>query len=267
MKHTTKKVMAALMAAVMTGCSSGTAKTSTAASALDTVKEEGVLRVALEGVWQPFCYHDSNGDLVGFDVEVAKGIAEYLGVEAEFYEGEFGSLFTGLDAGSWDIVANGADITEERTASYYMSEPYAYDHMVLVTAADNTTLTSFEGLKGLTTANSTGSTYALAAEEYGATVQNVPTLAETMTLVKSGTVDATLNAKTSVQDYFNTAGDEGLKIAAEDSEATAYGIVLKKDASSDTLLAEINKAIEDMRSSGKLAEISEKYFGADLTSE
>ena len=88
-----------------------------------------------------------------------------------------------------------------------------------------------------------------------------------MTLVQNGTVDATINANTSAQDYFNTTGATDLKVAAVDPEVTKYAIPLKKGEDNDSLREAINQAIKELREEGKLAEISNKYFGADITNE
>ena len=228
----------------------------------------GKITVATEGAWSPFTYHDADtNELVGFDVEVAKEIASRLGVEAEFEEGDFDGGLTGVSTGTYDMMANGVDITEDREQTFDFTDPYAYDHAVVVTKADNDTIKSFDDLKGLTTANSVGSTYAQMGEEYGATVVNVPTLGETMELVLNGTADATINANTSVQDYFNTTGTTELKVAAVDEETTEYAIPLKKGEDNDTLREAINKAIAAMKADGTLTELSNKYFGADITQE
>lgn len=228
----------------------------------------GKITVATEGDWSPFTYHDeSTNELVGFDVEVAQEIAKRLGVEAEFKEGDFDGGLTGVSQGTFDMMANGVDVTEDREQTFDFTDPYAYDHAVLVTRSDNTDITSFDDLKGKTTTNSVGSTYAQMGEDYGATVINVPTLGETMENVLNGTADATINANTSVQDYFNTTGEKDLKIVATDPETTSYAIPLKKGSDNDTLREAINEAIAAMKADGTLSSISEKYFGADITQE
>lgn len=269
MKKFTSLALAAALAASLAGCgSSASSASSTASSAaeddsLQKVKDAGELRIGLEGDWQPFSYHDEEDNLVGYDVEVAKNVAERLGVEADITEGAWDGLLTGLSTGVYDVVVNGVDVTEDREKTFDFSDPYAYDHIDLVVRKDNDTIQSFEDLKGSTTANSTGSTYAQMGEDYGATVSNVPTLAETMTLVLNGTVQATINADTSVQDYLNTTGETNLKIVDQSDEATEYAIPMKKG--SDSLREAINDALQDMRDDGTLKELSEKYFGADLT--
>lgn len=290
-------LMAGVAAAALAGCgSSGSSSTaaSTAAAAASTtasdtadstaagdtetadstddhlarIKAAGKITVATEGAWSPFTYHDADSnELVGFDVETAQEIAKRLGVEAEFEEVDFDSGLTGVSQGTFDMMANGVDVTEDRAQTYDFTDPYAYDHAVVVTLKDNDTIHSFEDLNGKTTANSVGSTYEAMGKEYGATVTNVPTLGETMELVLNGTVDATINANTSVQDYFNTTGTDELKVAATDEEVTEYAIPLKKGSDNDSLREAINQAIADMKSDGTLSEISTKYFGSDITQE
>ena len=103
-KITALALTAAISAAVLAGCGSSAASsaapaadsaadsatTDTAASAdlLSQIRERGTITVAMEGTWAPWTYHDENDNLVGYDVEVATLIAEKLGVEPEFIEGE-----------------------------------------------------------------------------------------------------------------------------------------------------------------------------------
>lgn len=258
MKKVSKAVLSAALLATLAGCSSKSEDTS-----LKDVQAAGELKIGLEGDWQPFSYHDEDDNLVGYDVEVATKVAEKLGVKAVITEGPWDGLLTGLDTGVYDVVVNGVDVTPERSETFDFTDAYAYDHIDLVVKKDNTTITSFEDLKGKKSANSTGSTYAEMGEEYGATVSNVPTLAETMELVLNGTVDATINADTSIQDYLNTTGEQGLKVVAQDDEATEYAIPVKKGNTS--LKEAINDALKELREEGTLKELSIKYFGADLT--
>lgn len=235
---------------------------------LARIKEAGKITVATEGAWSPFTYHDeTTNELVGFDVEVAKEIAKRIGVAAEFAEGDFDGGLTGVAQGTFDMMANGVDVTEDRKQTFDFTDAYAYDRAVVVTKADNNDISSFDDLAGKKTANSVGSTYAQMGEEHGAEVVNVPTLGETMELVTNGTADATINADTSVQDYLNTTGDTSVKIVAVDKDVTEYAIPLKKGADNDTLREAINGAISDMRADGTLSDIAIKYFGSDITTE
>jgi cystine transport system substrate-binding protein len=232
---------------------------------LAQIQEKGTITFAMEGQWSPWTYHDEDGELVGYDTEVGKAIAEKLGVEAEFVEGEWDGLFAGLDAGRYDAVINGVEITDERAEKYDFTTPYAYIRTALVVADDNEDITSFEDLDGKKTSNSLGSTYADLAADYGADVQNVDTLSETIEMVLSGRVDATLNAEVSFYDYLAEHPDAPIKIVALTDEASEVSIPLRKEEATETLRAAIDEAIEELSEDGTLTELSEKYFGSDIS--
>ena len=263
-------VMAAAGVLSLTGCSSKDTASSTASSAtlnkLDSIQKSGKLVVALEGAWQPWSYHDSSDTLVGYDVEVSRAIAEKLGVEPEYVESDWDSLFAGLDAGRYDMVCNGVEVTEERAKTYAFTTPYGYIHTALAVRKDNEDIHSFEDLKGKTTANSLASTYMELAESYGATVQGIDTLEETIQLLTAGRIDATLNADVSFYDYLNVHPDADFKLVAQTAEASHVAIPVLK--SEDTAyLDALNAAIEELRTDGTLKTLSEKYFGQDISSE
>ena len=269
-------VMAAAGVLTLSGCSNSS--TSTAASSgassaagssadqLAAIQASGKLIVALEGAWQPWSYHDESDTLVGYDVEVSRAIAEKLGVEPEYVESDWDSLFAGLDAGRYDMVCNGVEVTEERAKTYAFTTPYGYIHTALAVRKDNEDIHSFEDLKGKTTANSLASTYMELAESYGATVQGIDTLEETIQLLTAGRIDATLNADVSFYDYLNVHPEADFKLVAQTAEASHVAIPVLK--SEDTAyLDALNTAIEELRADGTLKTLSEKYFGQDISSE
>src|SRR3954468_1415277 len=128
------------------------------------VKSSGVLRVGTEGVYSPFSYHDpATGELTGYDVDVARAVAEKLGVRAEFIETPWDSIFAALEANRFDVVGNEVTITPERQAKYDLSEPYSVGEGVIVTKADDDSIKSLADLKGKTTAQSITSNWAQVA--------------------------------------------------------------------------------------------------------
>ena len=233
---------------------------------LDAVKARGSVVIATEGAWAPWTYHDESDALVGFDVEVARAVAEKLGVEAEFVECPWESIFLGIDSKMYDIAANGVEITEDRAAKYDFSTPYAYLRTALIVRGDNEEIKTFEDLNGRRTANSAGSTYALMAEAYGATTDTVSTLAQTLDLVLAGRADATLNAELSFYDYMKEHPDANLKIVALSEEASQVAVPVRKGDENADFLKALNEAIEALRADGTLKAISEKYFDTDITS-
>lgn len=254
----------ALCLCVFAGCGK---KEEAAADRLVQIQSKGELVIALEGNWAPWSFHDDSDALVGYDVEVGKAIAEKLGVKATFVEGEWDGLLAGVEAGRYDMVINGVDITDSRKETYDFSAPYAYIRTALVVKSDNDTITSFEDLKGKTTANSIGSTYMELAEQYGATCSGVDTLDETIQMVLQGRADATLNADVSFYDYLNQHPDAAIKIVAEADDANEVAIPMQKGDASAALRQAVDKAIEELRSEGTLSELSNKYFGADISSK
>ncbi len=234
------------------------------ADQLDTIRERGTLIIATEGNWKPWTYHDESDQLTGFDIEIGRLIAEKLGVEADFQEVPWESILAGVDQNRFDIACNGVGYTDERAEKFTFSDPYVYTEAVLVVRKDNTDILSLEDLKGRKTSNSPNSTYAMKAEEYGATVDYVDTLGETMMMLEQGRVDATINAKGSVEDYLKEHPDANIKIVLTfPGEPVCYPV--RKGPETETLIAEVNKILAEAREDGTLSALSVKYFGQDLT--
>lgn len=286
MKRLTKRILAGLLAAgllSLTACSSsgssatdssrpagGSAEASgesgadTEGDLLSQIKARGEIIVATEGTWAPFTYHDENDELVGYDVEVAKAVADKLGVTATFVEGEFDGLLAGVEGGRYDMVANGVNVTPERAEAYSFSDPYLYDSTVVIVRDDYDEIHSMEDLAGKTTANTITSTYAMLAEEYGATTQGVDDFAQTIELLKGGRIDATLNSSVTFSYFLSQQPDAGVKVAVSDApQELALAMSNSEDAA--TLVEAVNQALGELRESGELAALSEKYFGSDLT--
>lgn len=232
---------------------------------LKTIQERGTIIVGLEGDWAPWSYVDENDELTGYDVEVAKAIADKLGVEIQIVPGEWDGLFAGMDAGRYDMVVNGVEVTEERADKYDFSTPYAYIRTALIVKGDNDSIKTFEDLKGKKTANSIASTYMNLAESYGATCYGVSTLDETLTMVLQGRVDATLNAIVSFTDYMAQHPDSNLKVVATTEEASNVAIPMRKGDETASLREAVNKAIDELREDGTLSELSTRFFGEDIS--
>ena len=248
--------------------STGTVDLSNADGLLKQVLDKGTLVAGMEGNWAPWSYHDlDTNEVIGYDADTARAIGEKLGVEVQIVEAPWESLFAGLDDGRYDIVINGVEVTDERSEKYDFSEPYAYIHTALVVRKDNEEIKSFDDLKGKKTVNSIGSTYMELAESYGASAAGVSTLNDTIQNVIDGRADATLNADVSIYDYLNQQPDANIKIVATTEDASHVAIPIRKGDETASFEKAVNAAIEELKADGTLAELSEKYFGSDVTKE
>lgn len=248
--------------------STGTVDLSNADGLLKQVLDKGTLVAGMEGNWAPWSYHDlDTNEVIGYDADTARAIGEKLGVEVQIVEAPWESLFAGLDDGRYDIVINGVEVTDERSEKYDFSEPYAYIHTALVVRKDNEEIKSFDDLKGEKTVNSIGSTYMELAESYGASAAGVSTLNDTIQNVIDGRADATLNADVSIYDYLNQQPDANIKIVATTEDASHVAIPIRKGDETASFEKAVNAVIEELKADGTLAELSEKYFGSDVTKE
>lgn len=236
-----------------------------AADLLDTIQSKGQITIAMEGTWSPWTFHNEDDELVGYDVEVGKAIAERLGVEPNFVEGPWDGLLAGLEVGRYDIMINGVGITEERQKKYDFSTPYAYNKPVVIVRGDYDEIQTMEDLKGKRTANTITSLFAETAEKYGADVIGVDDLNQTLELVLSGRIDATLNTEVTYFEYMRAHPEANLKIAAYGDDVTEIGIPLRKGEETASLKEAINAALADMAENGVLTELSEKYFSTDIS--
>ena len=232
---------------------------------LAKILEAGKIVIGTEGTYSPNSYHDESGKLVGFDVEVGEKIAEKLGVEAEFFEAEWDSLFSSMDAGRIDTVINEVEYSDERALKYDFSQPYTYIHGALMVKGDNEEIKTFEDLDGKKAAQNLTSSWGKMAEEYGAELVSVDAVAQTVDLLLTGRADATLNVETAFSDYLKKNPDADVKVVALTEEASSSLVPVKKG--NEELLKAINEAIDELRASGELKELSEKYFGMDVTSQ
>lgn len=263
--------IAVIGALSVSACSSSGVNPGSSASAeadgrtLAEVQDAGVLVVGTEGTYRPFSFHeDGSGDLTGYDIEIITAVADELGVDVEFQETQWDGIFGGLDAGRFDVIANQVSINEERLADYDFSTPYTISPGVLVVAEDNTDITSLEDLSGKSSAQSLTSNWYEVATGYGANVEAVEGWAQAVELLRQGRVDATVNDELTFLDYEQTeGGDTGLKIVDETDDASENAFAFRKG--SDDLVDAVDDALEELRSNGTLAEISEKYFGQDVS--
>lgn len=223
----------------------------------------GVLRVGTEGVYAPFSYHDpATRQLTGYDVDVARAVGDKLGVKVEFVETPWDSIFAALQADRFDVVANEVTITPERQSNYGLSEPYSVGEGVIVTRANDMSITSLTDLKGKIAAESMTTNWAQLARDAGAKVEPVDSFAQAIKLLNQGRVDAVLNDSIADYAYLAQTNDTSIKIVAQAGQKSEQALAVRKDSS---LLPDLNKALDGLRRDGTLATISQKYLKANVS--
>lgn len=252
-------LLLALAVIVLSGCGKSSG------GLLQTIKDRGYITVGTEGTWSPYTYHDDTDELVGFDVEVAKYIADYMGVGVRYTETTWSSIFAALDAGQIDIVANGVSYNEERAEKYDFSTPYNYTQYAVMTLADNDSVNTLADVAGKVSSNDPTSTIGQFAEANGVIFDEVKEAAQAISEVKNGRAEVTFSTTVGFADYFKQHPDEKSLfkvIVVSDPEPDAYIPVLKGN---EDLVKVINEALEKARQDGTLSALAMKYFDVDTT--
>ncbi|WP_026378580.1 amino acid ABC transporter substrate-binding protein [Agromyces italicus] len=251
------------LAACSSGGSNGAGAEASAKGDDYGLAKAGTLTVATEGTYPPFTYHEGGaGELIGYDVEVAEAVADKLGLEIAFEETQWDAIFAGLDAGRFDVIANQVSINPDREESYLFSTPYTVSPSVVVVNEGDDSISSFDDLKGKTTAQSLTSNFYQLAVDAGANVEAVEGWAQAVALLEQGRVDATVNDKLTYLDYMKQTPDAKLAVAAETDPAES-ALTFTKDKTA--LVKAVDEALAELREEGVLAELGEKYFGEDVS--
>ena len=163
---------------------------SSAESDVAYVQDKGTLVVGMTD-FAPMDYRDENGEWIGFDADMAKAFAEYLGVEVEFLEINWDNKLMELDTKGVDAIWNGMTITDEVTNGASVSEPYCNNGQVVVLPADKAAdYQDVESLSGLSFAVENGSAGAAQLDELGIAYVAKTTQADALMEVASGASDA-----------------------------------------------------------------------------
>lgn len=230
---------------------------------LETIKANGTIRIGTEGTYAPFTYHDKDGKLTGFDVEIAEEIAKRLGVKPEFIETKWDGMFAGLNAKRFDVVINEVSINDDRKKKYDFSDPYIVSKAVLIVNEDNTDIKKLSDLKGKKAGQSLTSNLSDIARQNGATIVQTDGFNQAIDLLLSKRIDATVNDGLSYLDFKKQRPDAKIKVVAETDVATPSAVLINKG--NPELVEAINKALADMKADGTYLKISQKYFGADVS--
>ena len=247
------------------GASSAPAQSVVSGSLIERINNKGTVTVGTEGTYAPFTYHDKDGKLTGYDVEVTRAVADKLGIKVEFKETQWDSMMAGLKAGRFDVVANQVGLTSpERQATFDKSEPYSWSGAVLVARKDSN-IKSIDDIKGVKTAQSLTSNYGEKAKAAGADLVAVDGLAQSLILIEQKRADATLNDELAVLDYLKKNPNAGVKIvwSAPADEKVGSGLIVNKG--NDEVVAKFSTAINELKADGTLKKLGEQFFGKDIS--
>ena len=232
---------------------------------LDKINKKETLLVGTMGTYAPFTYHEKDGKLTGYDVEVTRAVAEKLGVQVEFKETPWDAMMAGLKAGRFDIVANQVALTSpERQAMFDKATPYSWSGKMLVARADHVNVAKLEDIKGKKTVM-LASNYDEVAKKMGADLVHTDTMAQGLLIVQQKRAEFTLNDELSLLDYLKKDPNSDLKSVwrTPATEKLGAGLVINKG--NDEALAKINGAMEELKKDGTLKKLGEQFFGEDVS--
>lgn len=232
---------------------------------LDTVKQKGVLKVAVEGTYPPFNYRNADNQLDGFDVAVAKLVAAKMGLKVEFVATEWSGIIAGLQAGKFDVIVNQVGITPQRKQTLDFSQPYVYSApQLILREGDKRSFKSLEEFKGKKLGVSLGSNYAdMAKSVPGIDVKVYPGAPEYLSDLAASRIDAALNDRLMLAYLIKTSRlplQAGSEIGGSQEEV---GIPFRKG--NPKFAKAIEDALTSLRQDGTLRKLSMQWFGTDTT--
>ena len=268
MKFTTKLIsgIAALaIAAVCCGCGGNGKTTSEANKSGDSLTAKaGTLTMATNAEFPPYEYKDGE-TIIGIDAEVAKLIADKLGLKLEIADVGFDSIIPGVQTGKYDMGMAGMTVTDERKQKVNFSDSYAKGIQVIIVkeGSDIKSKDDLEGKKIGTQQGTTGYIYASDTPENGGygeeNVIGYASGAVAVEALKSGKVDCVIIDNEPAKAY--VAANSGLKILDTEFTNEDYAICFSKK--NPELQKKVNDALNELKASGEFQKVVDKYIKAD----
>ncbi len=268
MKFKTKLIsgIAALaIAAVCCGCGGNGKTTSEADKSGDSLTAKaGTLTMATNAEFPPYEYKDGES-IIGIDAEVAKLIADKLGLKLEIADVDFDSIIPGVQTGKYDMGMAGMTVTDERKQKVNFSDSYAKGIQVIIVkeGSDIKSKDDLEGKKIGTQQGTTGYIYASDTPENGGygeeNVIGYASGAVAVEALKSGKVDCVIIDNEPAKAY--VAANSGLKILDTEFTNEDYAICFSKK--NPELQKKVNDALNELKASGEFQKVVDKYIKAD----
>jgi len=224
------------------------------------------LKVAIDDTYPPMEYVNDNGDLEGFDIEMAQALAKEMGVEIEFVSTGWDGIFGGLAADQYDAIISSVSMTTDRMETMDFSNPYLSNGQVIMVAPGDDSIATMEDLAGKIVGVQFATTADEAATKVLDKVEFEKVAFDDMTVclaaMKAGQVDCIV-------------ADMAVAIAAVQESPDAYTITsvaltnepiaIAVNKGNTELLDDFNAALKVIQGDGTLSAISEKYLGGDYT--
>jgi polar amino acid transport system substrate-binding protein len=217
------------------------------------------VRVATEAAYPPFeVVNEQTKELEGFDIELMNAVAQKAGFEVEYANTPFDSVLAGMATCQFDAAISAITITAERAEKIAFSDPYINAGQITTVALDNTTITGPADLAGKKIGVQLSTTGQIEAEKFeGATVKPYDTVDLAFLDLANGQVDAVVADYPTTLNYVAKFKDK-IKTTGEIFTDESYGIaVCKKNTE---LLAQINKALGELKSDGSIQKLEEKWL-------
>lgn len=219
------------------------------------------IRIATEGAYSPFNMVDSEGELIGFDVEIAKALCAQMQADCEIVAQDWDGIIPGLRARKYDAIIASMSITEERMRVVDFSEKYYSNMLAFVTPSDSSLDVTKSGLKGKTVGAQRATIAGQYLEDNLADVVDVKlydTQDNAYLDLASGRLDALLSDKFPAYDWLRSDEAKGFEFRGNDIDINdEIGIAVRKG---DELKDKFSAAIKAIVADGTYAKINEKYF-------
>jgi len=222
-----------------------------------TTLTEGILLVGSDIPYPPFEYREG-GTEVGFDIDLAREIASRLGLEVEIVDTDFGTIFTQLSTGRFDVVIAASTITPEREEQVNFSDPY-YNAQQSLTVQAGSDITTVEGLQPGTVIGvqkrTTGEAWAMENVPEGVEIRSFPEGPDGYTALEAGVVDGVINDEPVA--IAQVASRQGLELVQVIPTGESYGIAVNPQ--NEPLLDAVNAALQAIIDDGTYDTIYAKY--------
>lgn len=265
-------VSGAITVSMVAGCGGETTETNQTAedTSLTDVQEKGYFTLGLDADFAPMGFTQEDGEIVGFDIDLAKAVAEKMGVEVEIKPIDWNAKSMELSTGKIDVIWNGFSITDERRQEVLFSNPYLSTKQSIVVKAGSDIKTKAD-LAGKKIALQDGSTSEDALKADTATYEsigddNISRFAENSQVlmeVDAGRADAAIIDEVFVRYYLQKENMlDKFVVLDEGFDEEDYGVGGRQG--DYALMEAINKALDECKAEGTTSEISVKWFGEDL---